>query len=74
MALNVNIHLNLTRCGSCLSLHNVCVGSFVCICTLTCVRIVLEMGPTQRRVDFPCILMSKEREMDIEREFVALSE
>jgi hypothetical protein len=33
------------------------------------------MAPTQRRVDFPFILISKEeREMDIEREFDALSE
>ena len=33
------------------------------------------MAPTQRRVDSPFILISKEeREMDIEREFVALSE
>ena len=32
-------------------------------------------GPTQRRVDFAFILISKEeREMDIEREFAALSE
>jgi hypothetical protein len=35
------------------------------------VRRVLEMAPTQRWVDFPFILM---REMDIEREFAALSE
>jgi hypothetical protein len=33
------------------------------------------MAPTQRRVDFSFILISKEeREMYIEREFVALSE
>jgi hypothetical protein len=32
------------------------------------------MAPTQRQVDFSLILTSKEREMDIEREFVALSE
>ena len=33
------------------------------------------MAPTQRRLDFPFILISKEeRKMDIEREFVALSE
>ena len=33
------------------------------------------MAPTQRRVDFVFILNSKEeREMDIERKFVALSE
>jgi hypothetical protein len=39
------------------------------------VRRVIEMAPTQRRVDFAIILISKEeREMDIEREFVALSE
>ena len=32
------------------------------------------MAPTQRRVDFHVILISKEeREMDIERDFVALS-
>ena len=75
LALNLNIHLDLTQCGSCLSLHNVCVRSFVCICTLTCVRRVVEMAPTQRRVDFVFILNSKEeREMDIERKFVALSE
>jgi hypothetical protein len=42
---------------------------------LTCVRRVLEMAPTQRWVDFAFILISKEeREMDIGREFVALSE
>jgi hypothetical protein len=36
---------------------------------------VLEMAPTQQWVDFPFIFISKEdREMDIEREFVALSE
>ena len=63
LALNLNIHLNLTQRGSCLSLHNVRV------------RRVLEMVPTQRRVDFPFILINKEEmEMDIEREFVALSE
>jgi hypothetical protein len=39
------------------------------------VRRVLEMASTQRRVNFAFILISKEeREMDIEREFVALSE
>ena len=32
------------------------------------------MAPTQRRVDIAFILISKERVMDIEREFVALSE
>jgi hypothetical protein len=33
------------------------------------------MAPTQRRVDFPSILISKEeREMDIEIEVAALSE
>ena len=33
------------------------------------------MPPTQRRVDFAFILISKEeREMDMEREFDALSE
>ena len=33
------------------------------------------MAPTQRPVDFAFILISKkEREMDIEREFVAFSE
>ena len=33
------------------------------------------MTPTQRRVDLDFILISKEeREMDIEREFAALSE
>jgi hypothetical protein len=33
------------------------------------------MAPTQRRVDFPFILITKEeREMDIKRKFVALSE
>ena len=33
------------------------------------------MAPTQRRVDIVFILIGrKEREMDIEREFVALSE
>jgi hypothetical protein len=33
------------------------------------------MAPTQRRVDFVFILINKEeREMDIGREFVALSE
>jgi hypothetical protein len=53
----------------------VCVRSFVCICTLTCVRRVLEMAAKQQRVDFTFILISKEeREMDIERECVALSE
>jgi hypothetical protein len=58
-----------------LSLHSACVRSFVCICTLTCVRRVLELAPTQRRVDFPFIPIGKEeREMNIEREFVALSE
>jgi hypothetical protein len=53
----------------------VCVRSFVCSCTLICVRRVLEMAPKQRLVDFAFILISKEeREMDIEREFAALSE
>jgi hypothetical protein len=33
------------------------------------------MAPTQRRVDFAFIIITKEeREMDIERELVALSE
>jgi hypothetical protein len=33
------------------------------------------MAPKQRRVDFACIVISKkEKEIDIEREFVALSE
>jgi hypothetical protein len=33
------------------------------------------MAPIQRWVDFPFILINKEeREMDIEREYVALSE
>ena len=58
-----------------LTYGSVCVRSFVGICTLTCVRRVLEMAPNQRRVDFAFIPISKEeREMDIEREFVALSE
>jgi hypothetical protein len=36
---------------------------------------VLEMASKQRRVDFAFILINKEeREMDIEREFAALSE
>jgi hypothetical protein len=36
---------------------------------------VLEMAPKQRQVDLAFILISKEeREMDIEREFVALSD
>jgi hypothetical protein len=36
---------------------------------------VLEMSPTQQHIDFPFILISKEEgEMNIEREFVALSE
>jgi hypothetical protein len=75
LALNLNIHFNLTLCGSCLFVHNVCVRSFVCICTLTCVRRVLEMTLEQRHVDFAFILISKEkRKMDIEREFVAFSE
>ena len=53
----------------------VCVRSFVCICTLTCVKRVLEVAPKQRWVDFAFILISKEeKEMDIEREFVVLSE
>jgi hypothetical protein len=48
---------------------------FVCICTLTCVRRVLEMAPKQQRVDFASIPISKEeREMDTEIEFAALSE
>ena len=52
-----------------------CVRSFVCICTLTCVRRLLEMAPKERRVDFAFILIGKEeREIDIEREFVVLSE
>ena len=69
------MHLNLTLCGSCLSLHSVCVRSFVGICTLKCVRRVLEMAPKQRWVDFASIPISKEeREMDIKREFAALSE
>jgi hypothetical protein len=39
------------------------------------VRKVLEMATIQRQVDFAFILISKaEREMDIEREFLALSE
>jgi hypothetical protein len=39
------------------------------------VKGVLEMAPTQRRVDYAFLLISKEeREMDIEREFVALIE
>ena len=43
----------------------------MCICTLT----VEEMAPKQQRVDFAFIPVSKEeREMDIEREFAALSE
>ena len=51
------------------------LGFFVCICNLTCVRRMLEMTPTQRRVDFTFILIGKEeREMDIEKEFDALSE
>ena len=38
-------------------------------------KIVLEMTPKQRRVDFAFNSISKEeREMDIEREFAALSE
>ena len=75
MAVNLNIHVNLTWCGSCLSLQNVCVRFFVCICTLTCVRKVLEMAPTQQHVDFSFIIISKEeREMNIERVFDALSE
>ena len=75
MAFILNVHLNLTSCGSCLYLHNVHVGSFVCICTLTCVRRVLEMAPKQQWVDFAFILISKEEmEMDIEREFATLSE
>ena len=53
----------------------VCVRSILCICTLTCVRRVLEMAPKQRWADFSFILISKEeREMDIERECAALSE
>ena len=75
MDLNLNIHLILAYCGSCLSLHSVYVRSFVCICTSTCVRRVLEMAPKQQRVDFAFILISKEeREMNIERKFFALSE
>ena len=36
---------------------------------------LLKMTPTQRRIDFAFILISKEeREMYIEREIVALSE
>jgi hypothetical protein len=39
------------------------------------VRRVLEIAPKQGRVDFSFILISKEeREMDIGREFAALSE
>ena len=58
-----------------MSLHNVYVKSFVCICTLTCVRRMLEMAPKQRRVDFAFIPISKEeREMDIKRELAALNE
>jgi hypothetical protein len=45
---------------------------YVRISTLTCVRRLLEMTPTQQRVNFASILISKEeREMNIEREFVA---
>ena len=73
LALNLSIHLNLIQCYYCFSLHIVCVRSSVCICTLTCVRIMLEMAPKQRQVVF--IPISKqEREMNIEREFAALSE
>jgi hypothetical protein len=39
------------------------------------VKRVLEVAPKQRWVDFAFILISKEeKEMDIEREFVVLSE
>ena len=73
LALNLSIHLNFTQCGSCCLCT--CVRSFVCICTLTCVTRVLEMTPKQQWVDFAFIPISKEeREMDIEREFAALSE
>ena len=42
---------------------------------LTCVRIVLEIAPNQRWVDFAFIPISKEEtEMDIEREFAVLYE
>ena len=45
------------------------------MCALKCVRRVLEKAPKQGWVDFAFITISKEeRDIDIEREFAALSE